>query len=98
MTKQTNLIPGIKKYGRPYIPQVIIAVFLAAFGNIATIVGPNQLSKITNLISKGLRGSIDVSQVMRIVVILGIIYGVGALMSYGQGFLMANVSQNFTEI
>ncbi|MSE19905.1 ATP-binding cassette domain-containing protein [Lactobacillus parabuchneri] len=96
MTKQTNLIPGIKKYGRPYIPQVIIAVFLAAFGNIATIVGPNQLSKITNLISKGLRGSIDVSQVMRIVVILGIIYGVGALMSYGQGFLMANVSQNFT--
>lgn len=81
MTKQTNLIPGIKKYGRPYISQVIIAVFLAAFGNIATIVGPNQLSKITNLISKGLRGSIDVSQVMRIVVILGIIYGVGALMS-----------------
>ncbi|WP_394804947.1 ABC transporter ATP-binding protein [Lentilactobacillus otakiensis] len=96
MKTQTHLVSGIKKYGRPYIPQLIIAVFLAVFGSITTIVGPGQLSKITNLVSNGLRGSIDVGHVMRIVIILAIIYGVGALMSYGQGFLMANVSQYFT--
>lgn len=96
MKKKTGILAGIRKYGHSYFPQLIIAIVLAALGSITTIIGPNQLSKITNLIAKGLRGSVDVNHVMKIVIILAIIYGAGALMSYGQGFLMANVSQNFT--
>lgn len=96
MKNKTGIMVGVRKYGHRYFPQLIVAIVLAALGSITTIVGPDQLSKITNLIAKGLRGSIDVSQVMKIVTILAAIYAAGAIMSYGQGFLMANVSQNFT--
>ena len=96
MKNKTNLMLGIRKYGHRYLHQIVFAAILAIFGSVATIVGPDQLSKITNLISEGLRTKIDVRHVFRIVLILAIIYGIGAIMSYGQGFIMANVSQNFT--
>lgn len=95
-TKKIRLFDGIKLYGKPYLYMMGAAIVLAIFGNIATLIGPNQLSKITNLITAGLRGKIDVTQVFHIVIFLSIIYVVGALMSYGQGYIMATVSQNFT--
>ncbi len=94
--KLNNLIPGIKKYGHPYLTSLILAIGLAILGNLATLIGPNQLSKITNMITAGLRGSMDTNGILKIVLFLAIIYGIGAIMSYGQGFIMANVSQNFT--
>lgn len=95
-TQQGNLITGIKRYGRPYLIAMIAAIVFAMLGSISTIIGPNQLSKITNLVSAGLHGSIDLMKIGHIVLILGIIYVGGAVMSYTQGFIMANVSQNFT--
>ena len=94
--KLNYLIPGIKKYGHPYLTSLILAIGLAILGNLATLIGPNQLSKITNMITAGLRGSMDTNGILKIVLFLAIIYGIGAIMSYGQGFIMANVSQNFT--
>lgn len=94
--KQSTLMAGIRRYGKSYIPAIIAAMVFAVFGNLATLVGPNQLSKITNLISSGLRGTIDLTQIGHIVTVLAVIYLVGALMSYGQGFIMATVAQNFT--
>lgn len=65
-----KVIDGIKKYGSEYIKSLIIAIVFAMAGSIFTIVGPSQLSKITDLISKGLFGKIDLTKVMHIVIIL----------------------------
>lgn len=99
MTKSqsSSLMTSIGRYGHAYLPAVIGALVMAALGSIATIVGPNQISRITNLITAGLRGTIDVAAVTRIVVGLALIYGAGALLSYGQGFTMATVTQRFTQ-
>ncbi|MBZ5997291.1 ABC transporter ATP-binding protein [Leuconostoc gasicomitatum] len=93
---QKNLLVGIKKYGKPYFVKIIIGFVLALIGSLATLIGPNQLSKITNLITEGLVGSLDITKINHIVFVLMIIYVVGSIMSYGEGFLMANVSQNLT--
>ncbi|MGI3100555.1 ABC transporter ATP-binding protein [Companilactobacillus alimentarius] len=88
---------GIKKYGLEYIKPLILAIIFAMAGSIFTIVGPSQLSKITDLISKGLFTTINLQDVMRIVIILAIIYVAAAVMSYGQGFIMATITQKFTQ-
>ena len=92
-----KVIDGIKKYGSEYIKPLIIAIIFAMAGSIFTIVGPSQLSKITDLISKGLLGKIDLTQVMHIVVILAAIYVAAAVLSYGQGYIMATITQRFTQ-
>lgn len=92
-----NVINGIKKYGSEYLFPLIIAVIFAMAGSIFTIVGPNQLSKITDLITKGLVGNINLTKVMQIVMLLAIIYIVAAILSYGQGFIMATITQKFTQ-
>lgn len=95
--KNNQLVRGIKRYGKPYLVPLFSAIFLAIFGSLATLVGPNQLSQITDKIAAGLRGEMDLVGITHIVVVLSIIYGGGALMSYVQGFIMAGVAQNFTK-
>lgn len=92
-----KVIDGIKKYGSEYIKPLIIAIVFAMAGSIFTIVGPSQLSKITDLISKGLFGKIDLTKVMHIVIILTAIYVAAAVLSYGQGYIMATITQRFTQ-
>lgn len=92
-----KIIDGIKKYGSEYLRPLIVAIIFAMAGSILTIIGPSQLSKITDLISNGLMGTINLNKVMRIVVILAIIYVIAAILSYGQGFIMATITQKFTQ-
>lgn len=42
---------------------MIIAMCLAVGGAVLTIIGPNQLSRITDLISEGLFSSIDIAAI-----------------------------------
>ncbi|GEO64330.1 ABC transporter ATP-binding protein [Companilactobacillus nantensis] len=92
-----KVINGIKKYGSEYLVPLIIAIVFAMAGSILTIIGPDQLSKITDLITKGLVGNINLTKVMHIVVMLALIYVAAAILSYGQGFIMATITQKFTQ-
>ena len=92
-----KVINGIKKYGSEYIKPLIIAVIFAMAGSIFTIIGPDQLSKITDLITKGLVGKINMASVWHVVIFLASIYVAAAILSYGQGFIMATITQKFTQ-
>jgi len=92
-----KVINGIKKYGTEYITPLIIAVIFAMAGSIFTIIGPDQLSKITDLITKGLVGKINMTSVWNVVIFLGSIYVAAAVLSYGQSFIMATITQKFTQ-
>lgn len=92
-----RVLKGVKKYGSQYFGPLLIAVVFAMAGSILTIIGPNQLSKITDLVTKGLFGTINLTKVMNIVLMLAIIYIAAAILSYGQGFIMATITQKFTK-
>jgi ATP-binding cassette, subfamily B, multidrug efflux pump len=84
-------------YCKPYLAVIITALFCSVVGTIFTLVGPNKLSEITDLITKGLKTGIDLNAVVKIGVTLVVLYGMGALLSFAQGYIMATVTQKVTK-
>jgi len=84
-------------YMKPYLPAVIIALLLAVTGTVFNIIGPNQLSKITDLITAGMRTGIDLSAVGSIGLLLAVLYALGFLFNYVQGFILATVTQRVSK-
>ena len=81
-------------YCRQYLPAVIIAVILATGGAYATIIGPENISDLTNEIIGGIVYGIDMDAVKKIGIRLATIYIIGAVLSYGQQFITATVTQH----
>ena len=81
------------QYCKPYMHLILIAMLTAIVGSVFTIIGPDKISQITDYIMAGLSGSIDLSSIAQIGLFLAVIYSIGALFSYLQGFLMATVTR-----
>ncbi len=95
---------GIKGVGKEIIAHskhlklwLAISLVLAALGALLTIIGPNQLSKITDLISSSLAGDIDLNAIGRISIVLLIIYGFSALFTYLEHFILSTVTLDFAK-
>ena len=71
---------------------MLIALVLAAAGAVLTILGPNQLSKITNLISDSLMGEIDLAAIGRVAGVLLGIYALSAQLTYIEHYILATVT------
>jgi ATP-binding cassette, subfamily B, multidrug efflux pump len=85
-------------YMRPYIPSIIVASVLVVIGTILTVIGPDKLSEMTDLIFSGMKqGSIDLAGVVSIGVFLVTIYVISAVMTYGQGYIVATVVQKLSK-
>ena len=84
-------------YCKPYLPIIILAIVLAFIGTIFTIIGPDKLSELTDHVTAGLFGSIDMEAISKIGFTLVALYGFSALFSYIQGFIMATVTQRVSK-
>ncbi|MBQ7315892.1 MAG: ABC transporter ATP-binding protein, partial [Clostridia bacterium] len=73
-------------------PLVIFALLLAALAAIMTIVTPDKVGEITDIISDGLVGGIDMSAIARVGITLIIFYLIGALANFVQHYIMATVT------
>jgi ATP-binding cassette subfamily B protein len=78
---------------KPYILIIIIAIVCAAGGASLTINGPGKLSEMTNLITAGFMGQIDLDAISTAAWTLVAIYGASVVLSYTQNFIMATVTQ-----
>ncbi len=79
-------------YARPQLPAIIVAMTCAVIGTIIALIGPGQIQKITDLITKGIAGRIDLDAVTATCTFLMILYGVSWLMNFVQHFIMATVA------
>ena len=89
---------SVKKLGvyiRPYLPAIITALLLAVIGAITTIVGPEKISDLMDIITNGLTtpSGVNMTKFVEIAVMLMCLYVAGAIASYLQQFLMAGVTQ-----
>ncbi len=80
-------------YCKPYIPLIIVALLLSVVGTIFTIVGPGKLKDMTDYITAGLMGEIDMDAVSSIGILLAVLYGLSVIFSFFQGYIMATVTQ-----
>lgn len=95
--KSVKSIKDLVSYSKAYFPAIIIALILAMSAAIFNIVGPNQLSKMTDLITVGLGGSIDMHAVFKVAILLVFLYGLGFIFNYIQGYIMATVTQRISK-
>ena len=77
--------------GKLKVPSAVAFLFAVA-GAVLTIIGPNLLSQITDLISDALGGEIDMAAIGHIGVILLVIYGLSAVFTYVEHYIMATVT------
>lgn len=84
-------------YCKPYLPAIIFALVLAVVGTIFTIIGPNKLSEITDLIMEGMAGEIDITAIGKIGLFLAILYGLSFIFNYIQAFMMATITQRVSK-
>lgn len=85
-------------YMRPYIPALIVASVLVIIGTVFTVIGPDKLSELTDLIASGMMsGTIDLEGVAEIGTFLVIIYLLSAVLNYGQGFIVATIVQKLSK-
>lgn len=97
--KAENFTSSIKKlllYKKSYLPLMGMAILMAVLGSILNVIGPDYLSKITDLITDGLFTGIDVDAVVKIAVFLAVLYGLGFLFSVLQGILMSDTAQKIS--
>lgn len=95
--KQPGTWSKLLRYCRNHIPVVLIAVLSAAAGTVLTLLGPDQLSEMTDLITQGIATGIDMDAVASIGFFLVIIYGISAVLSLSQGLIMSSVTQKVSK-
>ena len=86
-------LSALARFCKPYFPAIAVALVCAVGGTIFTIIGPDKLSELTDVISAGLMGGIDMAAVTRIAITLAVMYGLSFLLSAVKGQLMTGVTQ-----
>lgn len=93
------------KYSKRCLPAIIIALTIAVVSAVFSIVGPKYVGKLGDYIAAAvpkldeatgtiiMPGPMDYKAIVDIAVFLVIIYSVGAVLSYVQGYIMNSVTQ-----
>lgn len=87
----------ILKYIKRYLPAIITALVCALAGTALTLIGPDKLSELTDLIKEGVISGIDLKGVAKIGITLVAIYLIGALLTIVQGQIMVLVTQRTSQ-
>ena len=97
-TKQkTSLWRQLSPYLKGFHLFFGIAILFSVVSSIITVIGPDKLKEITDSITKGMGGTIDIDKITSIALTLAILYGVGALVSYSGSFIISTMIQRFAE-
>ena len=96
MEKSKRGIGGVLRelfsYSNKLKKPMIVSFLFAIAGAVLTIIGPNLLSNITDLISDSLFGEIDLEAIASIGIQLLVIYGFSAIFTYVEHYIMATVT------
>lgn len=98
--KAKDLVGTWKKllgYCRKYAPALAAAIIFAAMGTVLTLIGPDKLSELTNLITEGIMTGIDMAAVRTIGLTLVSYYVLSYVLSAIQGWIMATVTQRVSK-
>lgn len=92
---ENSRIRSLKKsadYLKKSVIWVVMALILAAASAIITIIGPDKVGEIANVISDGLLGEIDLASIAKIGATLVCLYCLSAAFSFLQNYIMAVVT------
>lgn len=88
-----NALIKLASYCKKQMGVIVFALVIAVIGAVLTILGPDQISKITDYMYDGITGKIDMEEIAKVGIFLLTIYLISALCSFLQNFIMATVTQ-----
>ena len=100
MSKKKNSKKSLGKlitYCKKYIPVIVIALMSAVIGTVLSLIGPDKLSEMTDIITAGIMTSIDLEKITSIGLTLVAIYVVSVILTFAQGYIMATVTQKVSK-
>ena len=95
--KKTPLFTQMKPYIKGFQFPFVIAVIGAVISSIITVFGPYKLREITNLITDGLVGEMDLGTISNIGLFLALLYAAGSLINYAQTYAISDMIQHFSK-
>ncbi len=90
--EMASVMKKIIEYMKGSVGIVAVALVLAALGAVLTIIGPDKVGEITDLMADGLMTGIDLKAVARVGIFLGAIYISSSLFTFIQQYIMATVT------
>lgn len=93
--QKNNMFASLSKvfvYMNKYKFLIVLSLILAGLGALLTLVGPNQVGKITDYLQAGLTGEVNMSAIAKIGVLLIIIYALSAIFSFTQHYIMSTIT------
>lgn len=95
--KSQNGLGKLITYSKNQIPIIIVALIAAIIGTVLTLIGPDKLSEMTDIITAGIMTSIDLDKILSIGLTLVAMYCASAILSFSQGYIMATVTQRISK-
>ncbi len=95
-----NLAVSLKKifsYMKNDRVVLTVALVMAALGAVFTLIGPNKIGDLTDLLKEGLFGQIDMPAVAKIGIFLAVLYGLSAIFTYIQHYIMAVTTLKYSK-
>ena len=97
-TKKTRSLLGqMAPYLKGYKAAFGLALIFTAISSVITFLGPDRLKEMTDTITKGLQGTIDLDKIASIALTLAMLYIGGALVSYIASFIVSTLIQQFSQ-
>ena len=96
-TEKSSLLSKMAPYLKGYQGFFVLAVIFSAISSIITVIGPDRLKEMTDEITKGLAGEINVDNIAGIAMGLMILYVAGAVISYAANFIISTMIQKFSQ-
>lgn len=96
-TKKKSLISQSLPFLKGYRFVFVLAIVFTVFSSVVTVIGPDKLKEITDVITKGLVTQIDMDKIKDIGFSLALLYGGGAILAYSASFIVATMIQQFSK-
>mgnify|MGYP002512608133 CR=1 FL=1 len=97
MEKKESSFFKLLKYCKKYTVQIIVALIGSVIGTLLTLFGPDKLSEMTDIMTNGLMGELDLEGITSIGLTLVMIYAVSFILSLTQGLIMTQVIQRVSK-
>ena len=85
------------RYADGYLIPIVIALIFSIISSVITVIGPDKMSEMMDVITQGVMVGIDLNKIDKIGKTLVILYLTAAVMGYAQSFIVATISQRYTK-
>ncbi len=96
-TNKKSLISQMTPYLKGYKALFGLAIIFTIISSTITVIGPDKLKEMTDTMTKGLTGTIDLDKIGSIAFTLALMYIGGALVSYSASFIVSTLIQRFSQ-